>query len=191
MFKSLSRKCQLPSLLTFGVGVALVGVGSVCIVLRPPLGLFILLFGVAFLVIGGLTLLFHASSVKLRVYHVILKAVGLLLILFAMFLAFGDSPAVLMTLVTGMVFLVLGCFPWAYKLPSYVALAVGGTLLAAACLAKVYVPLIIGRGFVDGEIPGFLIHLINFTLGVPGIVLILAGVARFFRWLLFKTSTQF
>jgi len=69
-------------------------------------------------------------------------------------------------------------------------LAIGGMLLATACLAGVYVPLIIGRGFVDGETPGFLIHLINFTLGVPGIVLILAGVARFFRWLLFKTSTQ-
>ena len=181
---------KLPSLLTFVVGVALVGVGSVCIVLRPPLGLFILLFGVVFLVIGGLTLLFHASGVKLRAHHVIVNAVGLLFILFAMFLVFGDSPAVPMTLVTGMVFLVLGWFPWAYKLPSYVALAIGGTLLAAARLAGVYVPLIIGRGFVDGETPGFLIHLINFTLGVPGIVLILAGVARFFRWLLFKTSTQ-
>ena len=181
---------KLPSLLTFVVGVALVGVGSVCIVLRPPLGLFILLFGVVFLVIGGLTLLFHASGVKLRAHHVIENAVGLLFILFAMFLVFDNSPAVPMTLVTGMVFLVLGCFPWAYKLPSYVALAIGGTLLAAAGLAGVYVPLIIGHGFVDGETPGFLIHLINFTLGVPGIVLILAGVARFFRWLLFKTSTQ-
>ncbi len=185
-----SGKCQLPSLLTFRVGVALIGVGSVCIVLRPPLGLFILLFGVVFLVIGGLTLLFHASGVKLRVYHVIANAVGLLFILFAMFLAFGDSPVIPMTLVTGIVFLFLGCFPCAYKLPSYVALAVGGILLAAACLAGVYVPLIIGRGFVDGETTGFLIHLINFTLGVPGIVLILAGVARFFRWLLFKTRTQ-
>jgi len=181
---------KLPSLLTFVVGVALVVVGMVCIVLRPPLGLFILLFGVVFLVLGGLTLLFHASGVKLRAHHVIVNAVGLLLILFAMYLAFGDSPAIPMILVTGMVFLFLGCFPWAYKLPSYVALAVGGTLLAAACLAGVYVPLIIGRGFVDGETAGFLIHLINFTLGVPGIVLILAGVARFFRWLLFKTSTQ-
>jgi len=133
---------------------------------------------------------FKLSNSKLRAHHVIVNAVGLLFILFAMFLVFGDSPAVPMILVTGMVFLFLGCFPWAYKLPSYVALAVGGTLIAAACLAGLYVPLIIGRGFVDGETPGFLIHLINFTLGVPGIVLILAGVARFFRWLLFKTSTQ-
>jgi hypothetical protein len=179
LFKSLSGKYQLPSLLTFVVGVALVGVGSVCIVLHPPVGLFILLFGVVFLVIGGLTLLFHASGVKLRVHHVIVNAVGLLFILFAMFLVSGDSPAAPITLVTGMVFLFLGCFLWAYKLPWYVALAVGGTLLAAACLAGVYVPLIIGRGFVDGETPGFLIHLINFTLGMPGIILILAGVARF------------
>jgi len=88
------------------MGVALVGVGSVCIVLRPPLGLFILLFGVVFLVIGGLTLLFHASGVKLRAHHVIVNALGLLFILFAMFLVFGDSPAVPMTLVTGMVFLI-------------------------------------------------------------------------------------
>jgi len=181
---------KLPSLLTFVVGVAMVGVGSVCIVLRPPLGLFILPFGVVFLVLGGLTLLFHASGVKLRAHHVIENAVGLLFILFADYLVFSDSLAVPMTLVTGMVFLVLGWFPWAYKLPSYVALAIGGTLLAAACLAGVYVPLIIGRGFVDGEIVGFSIHLTNFTLGVPGIALILAGVARFFRWLLFKTSTQ-
>ena len=185
---------KLPSLLTFVVGVALVGVGSVCIVLRPPLGLFILLFGVVFLVIGGLTLLFHASGVKLRAHHVIENAVGLLFILFSGFLGFRDSPATPMILVTGMVFLVLGCFPWAYKLPSYVALAIGGTLLAAACLAGVYVPLIIGHNapYIEdvGEIVGFFIHLINFTLGVPGIVLILAGVARFFRWLLFKTSTQ-
>lgn len=190
LFKSSFGKCQLPSLLTFLVGVALVGVGSVCIVLRPPLGLFILLFGVVIFVIGGLPLIFHESGVKLRARHLILNAAGLLFILFAMYLVFSDSTAVLMTLVTGIVFLFLGCFPWAYKLPSYMALAAGGTLLAAACLAGVYVPLIIGRGFVDGETSGFLIHLINFTLGVPGIVLILAGVARFIQWLLFKTSTR-
>ncbi len=181
---------KLPSLLTFVVGVALVGVGMVCIVLHPLLVLFFLVFGVVFLVIGGLTLLFHASGVKLRAHHVIENAVGLLFILFSGFLGFRDSPATPMILVTGMVFLVLGCFPWAYKLPSYVALAIGGTLLAAAGLARVYVPLIIGRGFGDGETHAFFTALINITIGVPGIVLILAGVARFFRWLLFKTSTQ-
>ncbi|MHC4676573.1 MAG: kelch repeat-containing protein [Planctomycetota bacterium] len=184
-----STRGKLPSIFTF-LGVALVGIGSVCIILRPPLGLFVLPFGVVFLVIGGLTLLFRDRGVELRAHHVIASAVGLLFILFAMILVFDDSPAVSMTLVTGMVFLVLGSFPWAYKLPSYVALAIGGTLLAAARLAGVYVPLIIGRGFVDGEIHGFLIHLINFTLGVPGIILILAGIVSFFRWLLFKTSTR-
>ena len=190
MFKSISWKCQLPSLLTLAAGLALAGAGSVGIVLRPPLGVFILLFGVVFLVIGGLTVLFHGSGVKLRAHQVIVNMLGLLLILLAMFLAFGDSPAVPITLLTGIVFLILGCFPWSYKLPWYVALAIGGMLLAAACLAGVYVPLIIGRDFVDGETPGFLIHLTNFTLGVPGIVLIIAGVARLFQRLLFKTSTD-
>ena len=185
-----SSRGKLPSLLTF-VGVVLVGFGSVCMVLRPPLGLFVLPFGVVFLVIGGLTLLFRARGVKLRAHHVIVSAVGLLFIFFAMILGFSDWTAVPMTLLTGMVFLVLGCFPWAYKLPSYVALAIGGTLLAAACLAGVYVPLFVPfppAGPDDAA--GFLIHLINFTLGMPGIILILAGVASFFRWLLFKTSTQ-
>ena len=184
-----SARGKLPSFFT-SVGVVLVGFGSVCMVLRPTLGLFALPFGVVLLVIGGLTLLFRARGVKLRAHHVILSAVGLLFILFAMILVFDDSPAVPMTLVTGMVFLFLGYFPWAYKLPSHVALAIGGILLAAARLAGVYVPLIIGSGFVDGEIPGFLINLISFTLGVPGIILILAGVASLIRWLLFKTSTQ-
>lgn len=179
---------QLPSLLTFIIGVALAVVGSVCIIFHPPLGLFILVFGVVFFVIGGLTLLFHASGVKLRAYHVIVNAAGLLFILFAMFLVFDDSPAVLIILMTGIFFLVIGYFPWAYKLPSYMALAIGGMLFAAACLAGVYVPLIIGHGFVDGEIPGFLIHLANFMLGVPGVVLILSGVASFFRWFLFQLS---
>jgi hypothetical protein len=166
--------------------LALVGLGGMCIVLRPPLGLVILLFGVVFLAIGGLTLLFFTSGVKLRAHHVILNALGLLLILFAMFLAFGDSPAVAITLVTGIVLLILGCFPWAYKLPSYVALAIGGMMLAAAYLAGVYVPLIVSPEFVGDETPEFLIHLTNFTLGVPGTVLILAGITRFFRYLLFK-----
>jgi N-acetylneuraminic acid mutarotase len=185
-----SSRGKLPSFLTF-VGVVLVGFGSVCMVLRPPLGLFVLPFGVVLLVIGGLTLLFRDRGVKLQAYHVIVSAVGLLFIFFAMILVSSNSPAVSMTLVTGMVFLVLGCFSWAYKLPSYVALAIGGTLLAAAYLAGVYVPLFVPfppAGPDDAA--GFLIHLINFTLGMPGIILILAGVASFFRWLLFKTSTQ-
>ena len=186
LFKSLVMRGRLPSLLTFLIGVVLAVVSSVCIFLHPPLGLFFLLFSVIFLVIGGFTLLLHESGEKLRVYHVIVNALGLLFILFAMLLVFDDSPAVPMILMTGIFFLILGCFPWAYKLPSYMALAIGGTLLAAACLAGVYVPLIIGRGFVDGEIPGFLIHLANFMLGVPGIVLILAGIVSFFRWLIFK-----
>ena len=190
LFKSLTEKSQLPSLLTFIAGAALFIMGSVCVFFRPPVGLFILLFGVFFLVIGGLTLLFSGSGVKLRVHHAILNTVGFLLIFFAMLLVFGDSSAVLIILVAGIIFLVFGCFPWSYKLPCFVSLFIGGILLAGACLAGLSVPLIIGSDFEDGEIHGFLIHLINFTLGTPGVVLISASLARFFRGLLFNKKTR-
>jgi len=60
LFKSLYGKYRLPSiLLTFVVGVALIYVGVFCLDLLPRVGLFILLFGVVFLVIGGLQLMFY------------------------------------------------------------------------------------------------------------------------------------
>ena len=179
---------KLRSLLTFALGVAFVGVGSVCIVFLPPLGLFILPFGVVFLLIGGLTLLFHARGVKLREHHVIENAVGLFFFFFWMILVFSNSRFTWMALVTGMVFLALGCFPWANKLPSYVTLPVGGTLLAVALLARVYVPLVVPISFEGNEGTPFLKHLITYTLGVPGIALIFAGVAALFRRVLFNCT---
>ena len=107
-----------------------------------------------------------------------------MLIFFAMILQGFDSPATGMTLLTGMVLLILGGLTWACKLPWYEALTIGGMLLGTACLAGTYVPQIVSHTFVGDERPEFLIHLINYTLGVLGIVLILAGFVSLFRWLL-------
>jgi len=98
---------------------------------------------------------------------------GLMLLFFAMLLWGFDSPFTGIALLAGMVSLLLGCFLWAHKLPWHVALAIGGTTFAAAWFAGVYVPLIVS--YRGEDMPGFLIHLLNCTLGVPGIALILAG----------------
>ena len=101
-----------------------------------------------------------------------LVGTGLLLILIAMFLQGFDSPATGIALVAGIILLFIGCFSWVCKLPWYVALTIGGMMLAAACFAEMYVPLIISQKYVGDERPAFLIHLIYYTLGLPGIVLI-------------------
>lgn len=106
-----------------------------------------------------------------------LAGAGLLFILISAFLGGYDSPLTGIALVAGMILLSLGCFLWAFKLPWYVSLTIGGVVFAAACFAGVYVPLIVRQKHVGDETPGFLIYLINFTLGVPGAVLISAGVA--------------
>lgn len=169
-----------PSLITFFVGVALFGFGSVAIALAP-IGIFFLVFGVVFSLIGGLTFLFRKRGAELRPHHVVENAVGLLFIFFFLLRGFYPaSRADLILLGTGIVLLVLGCFPWAYKLPSYVALLVGGTLLVVALAADVSVPLIFIGGV--GEGPRVFANTVHLTLGVPGIILILAGVWRIRRW---------
>ena len=67
LFKSLWGKYRLPSiLLTFVVGVVLIYVGGVCADLLPRVGLFILLFGVVFLLIGGWILLFYLTGIGIE-----------------------------------------------------------------------------------------------------------------------------
>lgn len=201
MFKDLFSKYPRPSVLTFVAGVAMIVVGGMCAAgygLIPSgwnpnygdlkmclmYGLLALPFGVVFSVLGGLTLLFHASDVKLRKHQIIITIVGLIFILFAMFLWGYNSSTTPVTLVVGTIIFAIGCFPWAYRLPSYVSLIVGVMFLGAAWLAGAYVPLIIRYKFAGDETPAFITHQINFTFGVFGIVLAFAGVARFFRWLL-------
>ncbi|VGO15837.1 hypothetical protein PDESU_04424 [Pontiella desulfatans] len=104
---------------------------------------------------------------------------GLMLLFFAMLLWGFDSPLTGSALLAGMVFLLIGGFVWARKLPWQVALAIGGTTFAAACFAEAYVPLIVS--YQGEDMPGFLIHLLNFTLGVPGIAIMLAAVVNIFR----------
>lgn len=209
LIKNLVRKYQLLSLLTFAAGVTLIGVSGVFIFSRQPLGFFILIFGIFFFVIGGLPLLFYSRGVKLRTYHVILNIVGLLLILFSMFLFQCDYSDTWIPVWIGMLLLTIGCFPSAYKLPSYIALAFGVTLLIAACIASVYISYrqhmpsdfeteILeshdGVTYYEMNIHPFwsvkklelLKFLILSTLGVYGFVLILASVASLFRLLLFK-----
>ena len=109
----------------------------------------------------------------------LLASAGLLLIFIAMILQGADSPATGITLVAGMILLFRGCFSWACKLPWYVALTIGWMLFVAAYSASLWVPLIVP--YRGEDMPGFFIHLIYFTLGVPGAVLILAGFTRLFR----------
>lgn len=205
MFKNLFSKYPHAPLLTFTAGVAMVVVGGVCaakyghipsgwdpryatLKMCLTYGLLALPFGVVFSVLGGLTLLFHASDVKLRKHQIIITIVGLIFILFAMFLWGYNSSTTPVTLVVGTIIFAIGCFPWAYRLPSYVSLIAGVVFLSAAWLAGAYVPLIIRYKFAGDETPAFIIHQINFTFGVFGIALILAGAARFFRFLLCKTD---
>lgn len=107
-----------------------------------------------------------------------LVGAGLLLILIAMFLWGCDSPVTGIALLAGIVLLFIGCFSWARKLRWYVALAIGGLLLTTAWLASIYIPQIVIDRVVGDERNGFLVHLIFFELGVPGIALILAGLIR-------------
>ncbi len=104
-----------------------------------------------------------------------LVGAGFFFILTAMFLLGFDSPATGIALVAGIILLFLGCFRWACKLLWYVPLMIGGMLLVAAYFAGVYIPLIVSDRSED--MPGALINLVYFTLGVPGIVLMVAGVA--------------
>lgn len=107
-----------------------------------------------------------------------LVGAGLVFIIIAWLLLGFDSPATGIALVTGMILLLLGCFPWACKLPWYVPSIIGGMLLVAAYFAYVYIPLIVGNKFEGYEdMPGALVNLIYFTVGIPGVVLMLAGVA--------------
>jgi hypothetical protein len=108
-----------------------------------------------------------------------LVGAGLLLIFIAMILQGSDSPATVIALVAGMILMFLGCFSWAYKLHWYVALTIGGMMLVAAYFAGAYIPLIVS--YRGEDMPGFFIHLVNFALGIPAIVLISAGVASLFR----------
>jgi hypothetical protein len=101
-----------------------------------------------------------------------LVGTGLLLILIAMFLQGFDSPATGIALVAGIILLFIGCFSWVCKLPWYVALTIGGMMLAATYFAGIYIPLIVKDQFVGDERNEFLVHLIYYTLGLPGIVLI-------------------
>lgn len=104
-----------------------------------------------------------------------LVGAGFLCILIAWFLIGFDSPATGIALVAGMILLLLGCFRWACKLPWYVPLVIGGMLVVAAYFACIYIPLIVSDRSED--MPGALINLVYLMLGVPGIVLLLAGVA--------------
>lgn len=104
---------------------------------------------------------------------------GLMLLFFAMILWGFNSPLTVIVLLAGMASLLLGCFLWAHKLPWHAALIIGGIMFAAAWFAAVYVPLIVS--YKGEDMPGFVIHLLNVTLGVPGIALILAGIANLFR----------
>ena len=106
---------------------------------------------------------------------------GLMLLFFAMILWGFNSPLTVPALLAGMALLFLGGFLWAHKLPWQAALMIGGIMFAAAWFAAVYVPLFVS--YKGEDMPGFVIHLLNVTLGVPGIALILAGFANVFRWL--------
>jgi len=110
-------------------------------------------------------------------------AAGGVLIFIAMILWGHDSPLTLVALLAGIILLFIGCFSWARKLRWYVALAIGGIMLATVRLAGIYIPQIIVDRVVGDERNEFLVHLILFELGVPGIALILAGFANVFRWL--------
>ena len=100
---------------------------------------------------------------------------GFLLILIAWLFQGFDSPFTGIALVAGMFLLLLGCIRWVRKLPWYIPLTIGGILVAAAYFAGAYIPRRISDSSED--MPGALINLAYFALGVPGIVLMLAGVA--------------
>ena len=104
-----------------------------------------------------------------------LVCAGLLFFIIAWLLQGSDSPVTGVSLVTGMILLLLGCFRWACKLPWYVPLTIGGMLVVAAYFAGVYLSLIVSGKSEDW--PGALINLVYYILAVPGIVLMLAGVA--------------
>lgn len=164
---------------TFVVGVALFALGGVSVAFYP-IGILFIVSGVLFSVLGGLTLVFQARGAELRAHHVVTNAVGLaILIVYLVRGFYPSSPVDPLLLVTGIVFLVLGCFPWAYRLPWYMAGAAGGTLTAAALSADVNVPLVMGRA---GEISPFFVNTITLTLGVPGVVVLLAGVWKVCGW---------
>ena len=119
------------------------------------------------------------AGATLRVHHVIETAVGLLLILFCQFLVYSSGLAALLALAAGTVLLILGFFKWARKLPSLVAVTIGGTVLAVGLSARIYVPVYVAFPPAGpDDVAGLLIHLINLTLGIPGAILVTASLLQ-------------
>jgi hypothetical protein len=130
--------------------------------------------GFVLLVIGLLKRAYaDGGSVILRPLHQAGIVGGLFL------LWIGISAILLPVMALGAVMLVLGCLPWAFKLPSYVTLPLGAVLVGIACSSNAYVPVLFvpsppaGPDDAAGALKG--IH--AFSIGLPGVVFMLSGLA--------------
>ena len=164
------------------LGFALCVLGGFFALIFPwyDIGRSILIFsllpaGLVLLVIGLLKRAYaDGSNVVIRPSHQVGIGVGLLLVWVSF--SFFLMPIV----VLAAVMLILGCLPWAFKLPWQVTLAVGAVLLGIACSAGAYVPVLfvppppVGPDDASGGLQG--INL--FSIGVPGVVFVLSGLAR-------------
>jgi hypothetical protein len=131
--------------------------------------------GFVLLVIGWLKRAYaDGGSVIIRPLHQAGIVGGLFL------LWIGVSAILLPVMALGAVMLILGCLPWAFKLPWYVTLPLGAVLVGIACSADAYVPVLFvpappaGPDDAAGALKG--IH--AFSIGLLGVVLTLSGLTR-------------
>ena len=190
---------KLTPLLTLSAGLGLLAVSGFLYVFLPPwyrlpfpgpLVFDIALpVGFGLSVIGCLTIPYAQSSIGFRARHAVAIGAGLVMIVFGT-LAMGPFVAVL---ALGTLVLLAGCYPWVFRLPSYVTLPIGVLVLVIARLARVYVPIVLVPWPPQGpdDAAGGTIHSIETSVGLLGIVLTFAGLARCLvsMWQVVRRST--
>lgn len=131
--------------------------------------------GFVLLVIGWLKRTYaDGTTVIIRPLHQAGIAVGLVL------LWIGISVILPPVMALGAVMLILGCLPWAFKLPWYVTLPVGAVLVGIAFSARAYVPVLFVPAPPSGpdDAAGALMGLNAISFGLPGVVFMLSGLTR-------------